>query len=441
MLANLIYLLALVAVSPLALYRSVRHGRYRRGLGQKLLGLSAKQAERFQQDINSNDELTWFHAVSVGEVNLLPGLIKHLQSKRDSRLRFVVSTSTDTGYDLAVQHFGKDAAFFCPLDFTWAVKRTLKNLKPKKLVLVELELWPNLIRSATRFGCEVNVINARLSERSGHRYEKFTWITRPLFANLHRVGCQDSLVLERFARCGTPQDRMSITGSLKFDNAPTTRDTGEVIACRRWAGAEPTHRIWIVGSTQRGEEKMALEVFSQVRSQFPDLRLILVPRHQERFDEVASLIESNQFHAMRRSKKGSNQSTDWPQDRVILVDTIGELRNWWGTGDIATVGGSFGNRGGQNMLEPAGYGCAVSFGPNTRNFKEIANALIENNGAVRVQNAKELEDFLLLCLKDPEQQKGLGQRAKELVNQHRGAIERTAGMLQLNGTIHQVVSK
>ena len=157
----------------------------------------------------------------------------------------------------------------------------------------------------------------------------------------------------------------------------------------------------------------------------PELRLIIVPRHAERFDEVARVIESMKLIAYRRSNNIHQTRTDWPQKEVILIDTIGELRQWWGTAEIATVGGTFGSRGGQNMLEPAGYGCAVSFGPDTRNFKQIAEILLQANAAVRVQNQTELHQFVSRCLSDPSYQNRLGEQAKTIVNQHRGAIQRT----------------
>lgn len=421
MLANVLYLFALTLLSPFILYRVVRHGRYRRGHAEKLFGLSATRGRHWR----GTDGCLWFHAVSVGEVNLLPGLIAKLRASLPDLPPIAISTSTDTGYDLAVKHFGSENVFFCPLDFTWAVNRTFRNLRPSKLVLVELELWPNLIRGARRHPCEVLVINARLSQRSGDRYRKLGLLTRPIFNSLDWVGCQDPGVLDRFAACGTPPQRMTVTGSLKFDDAPRSRDRLEVQHCAQWAGIDPWHRVWLVGSTQAGEESMAIDTFQSLRVEFPELRLILVPRHRERFDEVAQLIQASGLKVRRRSRDPGLGNQSWGPDQVVLIDTIGELRNWWGTAQIATVGGSFGNRGGQNMLEPAGYGCAVSFGPNTRNFQEIAEALIAGHGAVRVHDRQELQQFVHRCLTDIPAAESLGQAARQIVDQHRGAAQRT----------------
>ncbi|MCG8648595.1 MAG: 3-deoxy-D-manno-octulosonic acid transferase [Pirellulales bacterium] len=424
MLANLLYLVALAAASPLVIYRAVRHGRYRRGIGQKLLGLSKLQAKQLRQD----STCIWIHAVSVGEVNLLGGLVRRFQiENRDCRI--VISSSTDTGYDLAVKHFGNQQVFFCPLDFTWAVKRTLRHLAPEQLVLAELELWPNLIRIAKKSGCEVAVFNGRLSESSATGYRKFGWLTRPTFKRLGWVGCQDEDSAKRFANCGTPVERLEVTGSLKFDDAPKFRDTPEVQQRYQWAGIDPWHRVWIVGSTGPGEEQMALEIYQSLRRDHPELRLILVPRHAERFESVAELITGTGLNVHRRSSDSSLFDRQWDSDRVLLIDTIGELRYWWGVGQIATVGGSFGNRGGQNMLEPAGYGSAVSFGPNTKNFEEIARRLLSADGAVRASSQAELQAFVLRCLTDIPAADSLGRAARSMIGRHRGATERTVHAL------------
>ena len=422
MFANLIYLFAILAVSPFLMWRAICGGRYRRGISEKLFGLSASKAEHLLPDSAPGSDRLWYHAVSVGEVNLLTGLVRKLDAEASSS--FVVSTSTDTGYDLAVKHFGREHVFFCPLDFTWAVNKTLKHLRPTKLILVELELWPNLIRSANRLGCNVLVVNARLSDRSAHRYQKFSFYTRRLFAGLDWVGCQDSEVLSHFQACGTPRENLEITGSLKFDNAPNRRDTPEVLELEQWLGKDATHHVWLVGSTQPGEEAMALSIFRRLATDHPSLRLILVPRHPQRFDEVARLIETQQLIPRRRSSQTPPPST-WNQNEVVLIDTIGELRHWWGTAQIATVGGSFGSRGGQNMLEPAGYGVAVSFGPDTRNFKQIAQTLLREEAARRVNDEPEMESFVQQCLIDPAYRERLGERAAQTVDQHRGAVEKT----------------
>ena len=421
MFANLVYALALILVSPIVVYRMIRHGRYRRGLSEKFFGLNVVRSRQLRGGFQN---CIWIHAVSVGEVNLLKGVVERLQAKRPD-VAIAISTSTDTGYDLAVNRFGADRVFFCQLDFTWAVKRTLRNLAPNRLVLAELELWPNLIRFASDLDCPVMVMNARLSERSGARYQQFSRLTRGTFERLSWVGCQDSACAKRFIECGTPSESVQVTGSLKFDDAPDTRETLGVQTRHDWAGIDPWHRVWMFGSTQAGEEQMGLKIYQSLVKDHSELRLILVPRHPERFDAVAKLIKSHGLKVHRRSTDKSLHDQQWDADTVILIDTIGELRHWWGVSQIATVGGSFGDRGGQNMLEPAGYGSAVSFGPNTRNFSQIADRLIQSQAAVRVQDETELNKFVQRCLTDIPTADQLGQAAQQVIDQHRGATDKT----------------
>ena len=427
MFANFLYCLALALVSPFVLYRMIRHGRYRRGIRQKLLGLSKRRAIEMRR----GRDCWWIHAVSVGEVNLLPRLVTTLEQENPS-IQIVISTSTDTGFDLANKRFGSDRVFFCPLDFSWAVKRTLRNLQPRKLVLAELELWPNLIRNASHSGIPVAVINGRLSERSARQYKRFAWLVESTFHAISWVGCQDERTRQNFQDCGVPSHHLEVTGSLKFDDAPESRDNLEVQSRSQWACVDPWHHVWIVGSTSGEEEDMALQVYQQLVADHRDLRLVVVPRHPERFDRVAKLIEQSGFVVHRRSNDLPMPKNQWAPDHVILVDTIGELCHWWGVGRIATVGGSFGDRGGQNMLEPAGYGSAISFGPDTRNFRDIATLLLNQQAAVRVRDEAELRSFVCRCLTDIPAADSLGVAAKEVVAQHRGATNRTVAALLEN---------
>ena len=420
MLANLIYLIALTIISPVIAYRMIRWRRYRRGIGEKLFGLSRQRGEQ----LHGHRKCIWIHAVSVGEVNLLSGIVKRLELTHPE-FSIAISTSTDTGYDLATEKYGAERVFFCPLDFTWAVQRTLRNLRPSKVLLAELELWPNLIHLADRANCPVYVFNARLSEKSATGYQKFSALTRSTFQRLHWVGCQDQETAQRFAECGTTAERLQVTGSLKFDGAPISRDTNEIHQRVQWSGIDPWHRVWLFGSTQAGEESMAIDIYQRLRANHPELRLIIVPRHAERFDQVAQLIKSAGLTVHRRSIDDSLYHSTWESGTVILIDSIGELRHWWGVCQIATVGGSFGDRGGQNMLEPAGYGCATSFGPNTRNFAQIANGLLRAGGAIRVADAAELQSFVQRCLTDAPAADGLGRNARAVVRANLGGTDAT----------------
>ena len=423
MLFNLLYFIAMLAVSPWIAYRAIFQGRYRRGVKQKLFGLNASDVP------TSTEPTAWFHAVSVGEINLIPSLVEAFK-KKHPHWRVVVSCSTDTGYDLALERFSasRTPVFFCPLDFTWAVRRTVQTLQPQLLVLAELELWPNLVRIASDNGCQCAVVNARLSKKSGANYLRFRRYVKNTFARIQWIGCQDHDYAARFIACGASQSAVSVTGSLKYDNAPTTRDTVEVHRRIDWSGAQPWHQILVAGSTHDGEEQISLETYRRLTFEHPELRLVITPRHATRFDEVASLIESLGFDCRRRSES-VDDADHWDANTVILVDTIGELKAWWGTARIAFVGGGFGGRGGQNMLEPAGYGAAVCFGPNTQNFEDMTRRLIAADGAVQLRQESDLAEFVRKCLMDPPAADRLGIHAQAMVSSHRGATQRTLDRL------------
>lgn len=419
MLLNLMYAVLLLAVSPWLLVSAVRHGKYRQGWGAKLAG-------RVQVPPATGPRV-WLHAVSVGEVNLLTGLTNHWKQSRPD-LDVVVSTTTVTGFALAKQRYPADRVFYCPLDFSWAVRRTFQIVKPDLLVLAELELWPNLIAQANRRGVPVAIINGRLSERSHRGYRRFRPLLRPSFSRLSLVAAQDPSYAARFLDMGTPADRLVVTGSSKFDDAPLSRETAEILAIRKRIGWRADQPIFIAGSTQAGEEEIALQLYTALSRQYPQLRLVIVPRHAERFAEVANLIEQAGWQCERWSRQ-ANLAADWSADRVMLVDTIGELRNWWGLADIAFVGGSLGDRGGQNMLEPSGYGAAVCFGPNTQNFREIVQRLLAADAAEVVADEDALTAFVKRMLDQPRLATERGARAQQVVRQHQGATEKTVQLL------------
>ncbi len=417
MFLNALYLTLVLAASPVLFYRAVRHGKYRQGWRAKWLGATSLPP--------SSRPRIWLHAVSVGEVNLLKGMVAQWEAQYPGH-ELVVSTTTVTGFELARKHFGEAQVFYCPLDLTWAVRRACREVRPAILVLAELEVWPNLIATVSKQGVPVAVINGRLSERSFRGYRKVRWVIGRTFRRLALVACQDATYAQRFIELGVTPSAVQITGSLKFDDAPTDRQTPAAMACADLAGLRPWHRVWVAGSTQAGEEAIVLRVYQMLRQQHPELRLVLVPRHQERFDACAGLVQAAGLQCVRRTKVQDGQaSPPLAAECVFLVDTIGELRDWWATAQIAFVGGSLGSRGGQNMLEPAGYGAAVCFGPNTRNFRDIVTHLLQAEAAVEVTDETALADFVRRCLIDIPSAERLGMAAQRVVAAHRGATNKT----------------
>jgi 3-deoxy-D-manno-octulosonic-acid transferase len=293
-----------------------------------------------------------------------------------------------------------------------------------------LELWPNLISVAREQGARVAIFNGRLSDHSFPSYRR----VRPLVAHMLRqvdlIAAQNAESAERFLALGAPVRSVHVTGSLKYDGAQTDRNNPRTQALRNLAGIADDDIVFLAGSTQDPEEQYAIEVFRRLSPQHSRLRLILVPRHPERFDAVAKVLDESGLAWVRRTSLHEKHPAEpGANARILFVDTVGELGAWWGTAHIAFVGGSFGTRGGQNMIEPAAYGAAVSFGPNTRNFRDIVATLQSADAAAVVHDSADFEAFVRRCLDDPRYSADLGERARTLVESQLGATRRTVQLL------------
>ncbi|MGE0759659.1 MAG: 3-deoxy-D-manno-octulosonic acid transferase [Pirellulaceae bacterium] len=412
------YVLALGLASPWLAYGAWRHGKYREGWHEKLRGQIPRRS--------SYAPCAWFHAVSVGEVNLLKPLLDRW-SRQFPEWECVISTTTRTGYELARQKYVGRTVFYCPLDFSWAVREACERVRPQLLVLAELELWPNLVHTAHRRGCRIGIVNGRLSERSARGYARIKPVIRRLLERVDVVAVQNDEYAARFRGLGAPDNRVLVTGSVKFDGVQTERANPATLRLRQLAGVADDDIVFLAGSTQAPEEEVALLAFRELADHHPRLRLILVPRHTTRCDEIARMLDRHEIPWQRRSQL--DRTGPRAAARVLLVDTIGELSAWWGAAQIAFVGGSLGSRGGQNMIEPAGYGAAISFGPNTRNFRDIVQALVGCRGAQIVRDGTELRAFVQWCLDEPAGAAAMGRRAQELVIAQRGATDRTIDAL------------
>jgi len=412
------YLALIAVIWPFVLYSSIVHGKYRRGWNEKLWGRVPRRP--------GDRPCLWLHAVSVGEVNLLACFLKRFEAQHPD-WECVISTTTRTGYELACKRYAPRTVFYCPLDFSWSTRAAMQRIRPTMLVLAELEIWPNLILAAHRHGTRIAVMNGRLSDRSFRGYQRIRPLMKWLLSYIDAIAVQDDEYGRRFETLGADADRVSVTGSLKFDGAESNRENP---LSRSLAALWPLNDgdvILLAGSTQPPEESMALDTFRSLVSRYPHLRLVITPRHSERFAEVAQILEASGLAWQRRSELGAGQK---PTARILLVDTIGELGGWWGLTEIAFVGGSMGSRGGQNMIEPAAYGAAVSFGPNTRNFRDIVRMLLSRQAAVVVQNGAELTAFVERCLAEPLFRKTLGARARQLAIEQKGAADRTLRFIE-----------
>jgi 3-deoxy-D-manno-octulosonic-acid transferase len=420
-LLDLVYLVLLIAASPWLIYRAWRTGRYREGWAEKVMGRAPRRVSR--------RPCIWFHAVSVGEVMLLRPLVANLARRRPD-WNVVISTTTTTGLSVARRTFPDLVTFYAPLDFSWAVRRAVARVRPTVLALVELELWPNLVRAAKQNGARVAIVNGRLSSRSHRGYRKLRVPLSATLLRLDAVAVQSDEYAERFRDLGIPAPRVRVTGSVKYDGLEADRDNPRTLQLRRELRLEPSDLVFVAGSTMEGEEAAAWSAYEAARKEHPTLRLIVVPRHPERSEKIAAWLRERGATVVRRSH-GEVPAGLMGSPPVILIDTVGELGAVWGLADVAFVGGSlFPGRNGQNMMEPAAYGASVLFGPYTNNFREAVEGLLGRGAARRVANAIELAEALRDDLDDPEAASLRGAAARAFVLAQNGASERTIAELE-----------
>ncbi|MBN9521256.1 3-deoxy-D-manno-octulosonic acid transferase [bacterium] len=416
MLFNLLYLAALAVLAPWLVWRAVATGRYRRDLVAKLVGPATV--------LNPGRRpVAWFHAVSVGEVNLLGTLVPAFRARHPDWLA-VVSTTTDTGLAEARKRFTDLPVIPWPFDFTWAAAAAFDAVKPTVLVLAESELWPNVLAEAERRGVPVVVANARMSPRSARRLRRFAGIARrALFGRVARFAVQEPEYAARFRELGVPAAKLHVTGSIKYDGALKERDTAATRALARLLGHDDSALVFLAGSTHAPEESLVLTAFARLRERFPRVRLVLVPRHPDRFEEVARLVEASGLPFVRRSQVATPLAA---LPAVLLLDSVGELGAAWGLADVGYVGGTLdGRRGGQSMIEPAGYGVPCVFGPHVWNFADAARRLVEVGGATMIPDAAGLEPALAALLADDALRERMGADAREQVRRQQGATART----------------
>ena len=371
LLLDAVYLLLVAAASPWLAYRAAATGRYRRGLAAKLLGDVVVPNP-------GRKPVAWFHGVSVGEVHLLGPVVAAFRQRHPGWLA-VVSSTTDTGLAEARTRFADLPVVAFPFDFSWAVGRAFREINPSLVVLAEGEMWPNYLAAAGRRKVPVVVVNGRVSPRTFARMKRVTGgVRRTLLRHVAAFGVQSEEYAGRLRQLGVTPDRVAVTGSVKYDGATGDRDAPKAVALRRLLGLPadadgPTRfRVWVAGSTHAPEESAVLAIFARLRGRFPALRLVLVPRHPDRFAEVGGLIEKAGLPLVRRSEIAEPVDAMPP---VMLLDTVGELGAAWALADVGFTGGSLdGKRGGQSMIEPAGYGVPVVFGPHVWNFRDAPPA-------------------------------------------------------------------
>ena len=409
-----------VVVSPYFVYQALRHNKYVGSFGQRLGYLPVS----FNLD---GDHSIWVHAVSVGEVLATRPLIAELR-RRYPRLRVFLSTTTLSGQQMARRNAtAADAVFYFPFDWTLTARRTLNLVKPRLFVMMDSEIWPNLLRECRRRGIRTVLVNGRISPRSFSRYGLIRPFFRRVLADIDRFCVQGEEAARRLTELGADPSRITVTGSLKFDSldAPTMTGRGpeRVLRFFRMSSQRP---VLIAGSTLRGEEEAIIRAFNRVRSGGSNALLILAARHPERFAEVERLCRQEGLLTVRRSELPIDAE---PRADAVILDTIGELAQLYQIGTVVFVGGSLVDAGGHNVLEPALFGKPIVFGPYMHNFAEIAEEFLANGAAVQVQSERELDEAIISLLGDPVRRARLGAAAKALVEANRGAKDKTLAVI------------
>jgi 3-deoxy-D-manno-octulosonic-acid transferase len=375
------------------------------------------------------------HAVSLGEMNATRALVAMLQQARPD-LHIIISTTTDTGFARGQQLYGwsPDVSIIrYPLDFSKAVERVLARLRPQLVVLMELEVWPNFLLHCERRRIPVILVNGRLTESSFRRYALYPRAVAPTFARLARACVQDETYAKRFVEVGVSPARVQVTGTMKFDTAQVAdRIPGDEQLAAALGLKPEIETIWVCGSSGPGEEEIVLRVYRQLVTRFSRLRLVIVPRKPERFDEVAGIIESFKFRALRRSRN-EEPPIDPPVPPVILGDTMGELRKFYSLADVVFVGRTLVDLGprqhGSDMIEPAALAKPVVVGPYTGNFAEVMRKLREADAVMEASNEDAFAQAVSVLLSTPDEAKAMGRRAQDVVKREQGATARHAQII------------
>ncbi len=432
LLYNLLYPPAMLLMAPAALRKMKARGGKAASLWQRL-GFFDSDIKKKINALHERGPVWWIHAVSVGEVGVAARLIKELLSQRNN-LSLILSTTTPTGYalaqNLAAELAGAVIPIYNPLDGWFIVRRCLRLIAPQRIVLVEAEVWPNLVFAARQREIEVVLVNARLSPRSERRYGHVLPLVRPIFSMLSRVFVQEAEDVSRWEKLGVFRMAIFCPCSIKYDTAGQSEPLeqaaklGELINKIGWSSEDP---VLLAASTHSGEEVAIGEVFTKLQSSNSSLRLIIVPRHAERAERVGMELQDMGIGVTRRSLIDSATGAN-PTD-CLLVDTTGELRAWQHLATVVVVGKSFLSKGGQNPAEAITAGKPVIFGPHMENFIPLVRQLLDAHGAVQVQDFSELETRLQELFSNPESAAQLAANGLHALRVHEGATARTASAL------------
>jgi len=425
---NVLFSIAYFFMLPHFLWRMKRRGGYRARFSDRF----GRYPDAITQRLRDLNNPVWVHAVSVGEVNVAGQVMRAIR-ERSPQTRFVLSTTSSTGWREAEKLVtDDDALIFYPLDFPSCIKRAFDTIRPKMLILTESEIWPNAIRTCHARGIPLYLVNARVSDKAAPGYRRLRLWFGPVLRMFTRIFAQSAIDRDRLIAAGANSDTIEVTGSFKFDTA--ARSAQQEAAAKDFLTRheiDDTHTILLGGSTWPGEDAVLIGIFSRLRERFPDLRLVIVPRHFEKADAVQHEIERAGFTCIRKSKlppiphssnTAGRRALPIPHSSILLADTTGELMGFYGNAHIVFVGKSLCEHGAQNMIEPCLCGAATLVGPNTENFRPVMADLLDAQAIIQVKDADELEREITRLLTDPTARAQLAHRATAAVQRRTGVV-------------------
>ncbi len=398
---------------PFFLIKLTTTPKYRAGLFQRLGCLPRKATEKLSQA-----GTIWIHAVSVGETIAAVPLIRSLKHRYPER-EILLTTVTATGNRTAKTQVGDSVTvLFFPFDLLFIVQRVIQHIRPSLFILMETEIWPNCIRTLHKNGIPILLVNGRISRKSYSGYRKIRPMMKRVLSLIDAFAMQTGKDAGRITRLGAPENRVRNTGNIKFDQEIPSISDPDRRKIRREYALPDQGEILIAGSTHPGEEGPVLDAYARILQDIPDLILILAPRHPERTPEIESLMRERNLGYQKRSRPD-------PGQRILLLDTVGELAGLYRIGSVAFVGGSLVPKGGHNILEPAACGTPVVFGPHMENFPEIARVITEEGGGLQIESSRELATVLGELFADEERRMKIGEKGRRILLENRGALEKT----------------
>ncbi|MDP3980334.1 MAG: glycosyltransferase N-terminal domain-containing protein [Chlamydiota bacterium] len=418
---QIFFAMGFTLLSPLFLYAFVRRHKWKRGLKQRFGIYPHSYAPK-----DPKQKTIWFHAASVGEVGTITDLVRVLK-KEQPLYKIIITTLTSTGQDLVRKKLPDEKnIYYYPFDFTFSVERAISMFEPDFFILVEAEIWPQLLYRLQSRAIPTAMVNVRMSKRSFRRYYFFRFFIRLFIEKMAFITVPSQEIADQMILLGARKDGVHITGNLKYDK-PYFRvpEEGQLEKLRSGVGFDRNHMILLCGSTHPGEEEILIRVYGALKNQFPMMRLIIAPRHPKRSIQISAILNKSNISYEMRSMLKANTVKD-----VLILDTLGELEGLYAIADIVFIGKSLTKKGGQNMMEPARYAKPILFGPHMENFREMSSVFLKENAAIEVQDEKDLRDVVKNLMASKAKRASLGEKAQQIWMQHSGAFDKHISIIQ-----------